>query len=69
MGLSLSQFTVAEKEKQERDLHTVNCFENSDIMAINQQEETQAEKSVTVHAMGQVKCGVINTEGAGVMIQ
>lgn len=38
-------------------------------MAINQLEETQVEKNVTEHAMGQVKCGVINTEGAGVMIQ
>lgn len=44
----------------------IYCFENSDMMAINQLEERQAEESVTVHAMGQVKWGVINTEGTSV---
>ncbi len=44
----------------------IYCFENSDMMAINQLEERQAEKRVTVHTMGQVKWRVINTEGASV---
>lgn len=44
----------------------IYCIENSDMMAINQIEERQAEESVTVHAMGQVKWGVINTEGTSV---
>lgn len=33
----------------------IYCFENRDMMAINQLEERKAEVSVTVHAMGQVK--------------
>ncbi len=44
----------------------IYCFENSDMMAINQLGKRQAKKSTTVHAMGQVKWGVINTEGARV---